>query len=297
MFRFKTRGASGSESQVLFADIAGSTELYEDLGDVKAKRLIDQLLEKVADVVRQHEGKVVKHLGDGVLSLFENRSGLQAALGILDAGSSGRVRLCVGLHCGPVLIEPDDIYGDTVNTAARLSDKARAGELLVSKAAYEASPRELRQKLRSIPPIRLKGKLAPIKVYSCFVQAKRDTDVQLTVAALALRGQAGKAQLLLRLDDAIYMVKPGQPVLLGRSVECNLHVDHNEASRLHAKITYQDGAFVLEDTSTNGTYIVPDEGAPVYLQRQEQAIFGRGRIYLGNSPDLPSSVFVTYQPA
>lgn len=295
--RSKLSRDKGEHYFVLFADVVGSTELYERKGDSVAKNLVDQALDQVRRAVTGHEGHVVKNLGDGVLAYFTSDSALNACLAIQSKELPGELQLRQGLHRGPLLLESDDIFGDTVNTAARLADKARAGELLASESAFGSSSPELRSRLRSIPPIRVKGKLRPLVVYSRFNSNEPGTDIHRTMAAVqfASKDTLAVGGMRLRSGEKECLVSPGSNIVLGRSPECDMVLDHREASRSHARIRSHEATFVIADTSTNGTYIVPEAGSPVYLQRQEQAIFGRGRIYLGTSPDSPQACFVSYE--
>lgn len=301
MFGFRSKSKDGDREQycVLFADVVSSTELYERLGDNVAKELVDLALAKVGAAVTDHGGQVVKNLGDGLLAYFGTPHALRACLAIQEGDLPEDVELRMGLHHGPLLLESDDIFGDTVNTASRLADKARAGELLISQAAFELADEELRRRLRSLPPIRVKGKRTALEVHSSYVNDQPGTDVPLTMAGHPHQTAPGDRTGGLRLlfKDREHLVPAGTSVVLGRSPDCDVVVEHNETSRKHARLRYQSGSYVLEDTSTNGTYIVPDVGAPLYLQRQEQAIYGRGRIYLGTSPDSPNACFVEYEPS
>ena len=301
MFGFRSKSKDGDREEfcVLFADVVSSTELYERLGDNVAKELVDLALAKVGQAVTEHGGQVVKNLGDGLLAYFRTPHALRACLEIQEGDLPEDVQLRMGLHHGPLLLESDDIFGDTVNTASRLADKARAGELLISQAAYELAGEDLRKRLRSLPPIRVKGKRRALEVHSSYVNDQPGTDVPLTMAGEPRQTASPTLSGGLRLvfKGHALMVDPGSSVVLGRSPDCDLVVEHNETSRRHARLRYQSGSYVLEDTSTNGTYIVPDVGSPLYLQRQEQAIYGRGKIYLGTSPDSPNACFVDYEPS
>jgi adenylate cyclase len=264
MFGLRSRSKDGAPKRycVLFADVVSSTELYERLGDNVAKELVDLALKCVSDSVHEHGGHVVKNLGDGLLAYFESPSALEACLSIQDRALPKDVQLRMGLHHGPLLLETDDIFGDTVNTASRLADKARAGELLVSHAAFEAANAELRKKLRPLPPIRVKGKRAPVEIHSSFPNDQSETDVPLTLAGTPARSTEAPhlEGLVLEFGETELRVEPGTVVTIGRSPDCDVVIEHNETSRQHALLRFQSGTFVIEDTSTNGTYIVPDVG-------------------------------------
>lgn len=129
---------------VWFADIVGYSALSARDEDA-ALALVRTLQDAARDEAAAREGRVVKFSGDGALAVFASVDGaLQAALemqrrfGATEAGRAHGAALRVGLHLGQVTEEADgDVYGDGVNVAARLQQKARPGEILVSRAVKE----------------------------------------------------------------------------------------------------------------------------------------------------------------
>ena len=128
--------SAGAENcAVLFADVAGSTKLYEALGDKLAKKLVDEVLAALTIITRRHGGRVIKTIGDEAMCVFASAErSFYAAIDIRQkidtmpvvSGSSKR-RIRIGFHAGPVIEEKGDVFGDTVNTAARMSGLARHG--------------------------------------------------------------------------------------------------------------------------------------------------------------------------
>lgn len=127
-------GAGAENCAVLFADVAGSTKLYEALGDKLAKKLVDEVLAALTIITRRHGGRVIKTIGDEAMCVFASAErGFYAAIDIQQkidtvpvvSGSKRRIR--IGFHAGPVIEEKGDVFGDTVNTAARMSGLARHG--------------------------------------------------------------------------------------------------------------------------------------------------------------------------
>ncbi len=153
---------------LLFADIDGSTRLYEELGDARAFELVRSYGGILAEVIRRHEGGIVKTLGDGVMAVFpENAQALRAAAAIQqaigEAAALGtRIAVSLGLHRGPAIAVTTnrslDYFGRTVNVARRVQAAAKGGEILASaevladpeaaRAAADAglsrTPREVR---------------------------------------------------------------------------------------------------------------------------------------------------------
>ena len=114
---------------VLFVDITESSRLYNQLGDMAARAAISGCLSAVAELLPRFEGRVVKTLGDALMCVFPNPASAVSAASEMqtlmdNAPPSGPpLRLHIGLHSGPVLVEGDDVFGDTVNAAAYLTNK------------------------------------------------------------------------------------------------------------------------------------------------------------------------------
>jgi class 3 adenylate cyclase len=124
---------------VLFADITASTTLYAQRGDAAAFALASACLDQVDAGIAAGGGRVVKRLGDGVLALFENPSQAVRAAVALRTGLSAPeatawregVRVRFGISSGPAVLARDDVFGDVVNVAARLTTLAGAYEIFL----------------------------------------------------------------------------------------------------------------------------------------------------------------------
>ena len=115
---------------VVFADLVGSTSMFQRLGDETASRFVTQLMGLLCQVFEHHRGRVIKVLGDGIFVVFEHEGdALVASISIqkrlLDkpiyaGGSGAAVQLQMGIDSGEVVEIAGDCFGDTVNSAARL---------------------------------------------------------------------------------------------------------------------------------------------------------------------------------
>lgn len=131
---------------VLFSDLRGSTELYERVGDLAAYDLVRHHFRVLGEVVRSHDGAIVKTIGDAVMATFPTpRDGLRAALGMHRAMMElNRARdrddlvLKIGLHEGPCLAvtlnDRLDYFGSTVNVAARVQGLASPQSIYVTES-------------------------------------------------------------------------------------------------------------------------------------------------------------------
>lgn len=149
---------------VLFTDIVGSTELLDRHGDDAAHELRRRHFELLRDAVRDHGGREVKSLGDGLMVVFDGPEiagdaalAMQRAVAVGDDG----LELRVGIAVGETVREDDDYFGRPVIIARRLCDAAGAGEILVSGTVRDFAP-DSPVACDRLDPILLKGLSEPI---------------------------------------------------------------------------------------------------------------------------------------
>jgi adenylate cyclase len=152
---------------IAFLDLTGYTRLTEERGDRAAADLAGRLTEIVHELAQQHGGRPVKLLGDGVMFHFPDPpEGVRCGLELVERiPAAGLPRARVGLHSGPVVFQNGDYFGRTVNIAARISDHARPGEVLVSEDVATGDPAE-GIRYEKVGPVSLKGLAAPITLYT-----------------------------------------------------------------------------------------------------------------------------------
>ncbi|WP_022835018.1 adenylate/guanylate cyclase domain-containing protein [Salisaeta longa] len=265
--------SSTAHATVLFADLCGSTQLYETLGDAAAQARIQELLNAMKTITRQHNGTVVKTIGDEVLSTF------QRPFDAVDAALVMRKELdhaiYVGLHYGPVVQAEDDVYGDCVNTAARLVEWAKPQQIITTQAVLRQLPAGLQAPPhRVLPETRLKGKadgLEPVELLA------NENQTGLTV----IQRSAPTATPALKLSMGETTVTIHGPFTLGRSTRNDLQVQDTRVSRHHATIEPKGRSFILKDMSSNGTYVRLDGGVPIFVHRDTLPLQSAGVISLG----------------
>jgi adenylate cyclase len=150
---------------VCFVDLTGYTRLTEERGDAAAAELAGRLAALVEGISRRHGGRPVRWLGDGGMLVFrEPAAAVAAAMDMVaQAEHSGLPPTHIGIHCGPVVFQDGDIYGSTVNIAARLSARAGPGEVLVSKPVADRIPQPGR--VEPLGVVELKGVAQPLEVW------------------------------------------------------------------------------------------------------------------------------------
>lgn len=284
---------SGQTLAVLFADIDGSTKLYEVHGDETAHRLTAQCLDVLDAQVGLAGGRVVKTSGDGVMCVFATPDeAFRAATLMRDAQKRTPVSIHAGFHFGPVIEHDGDFYGDTVNVAARVTDLAKAGEILVTEDTVVRLSPGLRAATRWLDKASVKGKKEPVGIYMVLFEEENVTVIRSPLVS------AGSDVMRLDLryrDKSVSLEDPMPEFVLGRQETCDLVIDSTYASRRHATIQAVRGKVFLKDHSTNGTYVRSTTGEIVFVKREMVQLTGKGAIFLGREPDLAEEDAIAFK--
>jgi adenylate cyclase len=153
---------------IAFLDLTGYTKLTEERGDRVAAELAARLVEIVHEFAHRRGGRPVKLLGDGVMFHFpEPAQGVWCGLEMVDRlPRVGLPRARMGMDSGPVVFQDGDYFGRTVNIAARITDYARPGEVLVSDQVVAAVDPLEAVRFEPVGPVSLKGLSTPITLYN-----------------------------------------------------------------------------------------------------------------------------------
>jgi class 3 adenylate cyclase len=285
---------------VLFADICGSTVLFERYGDLHARQIESQVLDLLTAKTSDFAGTVIKTIGDEIMSRFTDaerafNAACEMQTAVKDAPSllEFDIAIKIGLHHGPVLVEHNDLFGDAVNVAARMVSLAKADQIITTQATVRQLPADLAQMTRNLGRSRVRGKQAEIEIVEVIWQEFASmTQVVSTAADEELRSLM-LARLILEYGGAEFEVIPDAlRFTIGRDNKNDLVVDQEPVSRSHANIECRQGRFVLVDRSTNGTYLLLENGARFFVQRDEFTLHDRGVICLGQavSEDNPDVI-------
>ena len=157
-------GAAGRTLTIVFTDLEGFTAFTDTNGDTAAIALINEHHRLAGPVVREWKGKIVKHLGDGLLCTFPDpASGVRAALALLDSAPAP-LRLRAGVHMGAAVVTKQDVVGHVVNVAARVCETAKGGQVLVSAAVFDAAAPTPEVRFGKVKARRMKGVKTPVGV-------------------------------------------------------------------------------------------------------------------------------------
>jgi adenylate cyclase len=152
---------------VAFADLAGYTALTEAHGDVEAADVADRFTQ-LTESVLSADGRIVKTIGDAVMILTTHASdGVRIGLDLLYAveRESQFPGVRVGVHYGPIVQRRDDVFGATVNVAARLTAHAHVGQLLTTEDVVSTLPNDVGLVTTALGPTWLKNVSTPVEVY------------------------------------------------------------------------------------------------------------------------------------
>ncbi len=299
-----------AERTVLFADLRGSTSLYETLGNAEATSVVTHCVSALAKSVGDSGGRVVKTLGDGLMAVFTQAApAVQASAlmhDLLDAmvsrgsergASSGLrgLRLQVALARGEVVEMAGDCYGDAVNVSARLLDHAGDNETLITAEVLQGLTLEQRSRFRSLDRLVLRGRVEPVQVHVMGGRRGSSYDMPATQFGGDISSVSEPDGLRLVWRDMNRVFASQQmPVVLGRSPQASFCVDDSRVSRSHARVDWHSGSFQLTDLSYNGTYVQFADGEIVSLRRGSCTLHGNGVVGLGGSPSDPGSACVRF---
>ncbi len=272
---------------VVFADICKSSNLYERLGNQSAREIIGRVLKRLSTLTGQFDGRVVKTIGDAVLCIFDSAdnaveasAAMQAAMADALPGTRDMpaVNIHIGIHYGPVIIENDDIFGDVVNVTARVADYANPRQIVATRTAFDhLSCTSLRCK-KFLSRITAKNITGEIELYEVLLEDQQTT---LVLDSRRLFDASGISLFLVRGGQVLIIDAQRPTISVGREEFNDICIKCSWISRTHAYIENRSGTFMLKDKSTNGTYIYPEDARPIYINKGEHPLTGKGVIVFG----------------
>jgi len=286
-----------ARTTVMFADLTGSTGVFERLGNEAATQAITSLTHWIGHVCKKHQGRVVKTMGDGVLVLFPDGSCAVEAVVQLqreherrqaERGPTHEMQLQVGLDCGEVVEVDGDCYGDAVNVASRLSDLSGARQIWASETVIdqlERTPPGVH--FHALGAMAIRGKAQRRKLFRVDWQEDAATDMMTLPAFEPMRtggmwktAPQGTIELVY-LDVTRQFNSDELPVHMGRAREAEFVVSDRRVSRLHARIEWRNSSFVLVDLSSFGSSVrFTGSKTEVTLRREECVLHDEGEIAL-----------------
>lgn len=272
---------------VLFVDVSDSTKIYEALGDTVAFAAVRGCLDLLQDIIKAFDGLVVKTIGDGVMCVFPTADAAAMAASEMQVRISRRLNegetklmIRVGFLYGPVIQDGDDIFGDSVNVAARMAGLALSGQVITTGATVAALSPLLRNFTRRLDALPVKGKSEEVEVHELLWQTGSDHTVMPTRPA-PKTVDSGTASLHVTYRGVTTTLKGDAS--FGRDTGNTVVAIDPTASRLHARVELRGGKFILIDQSSYGTFVTISGGSEIRLRREELILHGSGVIVFGHS--------------
>lgn len=277
------------EVAILFADVVGSTQLYDKYGDTKASETVAHCLEVMKDATYQFDGTVIKTIGDEVMATFPTADDAMAAAAQMQSRISADaeegesripVSIRIGCHYGPVVQEQNDIFGAAVHTANRMTSQAKAKQVVMSGVTVEQMTEKWQAQTRQIDIATVRGRIDEVALFELLWQPDEATSMVPTLEMTSKKKNGGRLVLTFR-DQTIEVNDQRLNINMGRGDDNDLVVKGNLISRIHAKIEKRRGKFMLIDQSTNGTFLQTLNGDETFVRRDSIELRGEGIIGLG----------------
>ena len=294
--------AKDLEVAILFADVVGSTQLYDQFGDTKASETVAHCLEVMKDATHQFDGTVIKTIGDEVMSTFSTVDDAMSAAAQMQGRITADqeqateeqripVSIRIGCHFGPVVQEQNDIFGAAVHTANRMTSQAKARQIVMSGATVEQMGPEWKAQTRQIDVATVRGRIDEVALYELLWQPDEATSMVPTIEWESKTKNATKLTLSFR-ETTVEVTDMKKNVNMGRADDNDLVVKGNLISRIHARVEKRRGKFILIDQSTNGTFLQNVEGDETFIRRDSTQLVGEGIIGLGRvaKPGTPLAI-------
>ncbi len=289
---------------ILYADVSGSTRLYEKFGDQIARSDIHACLKILSDVVARWDGSVLKTIGDEVMCQFSNP--VKAAMAasemqqdLADASAAGKfqtgtLRIKIGWHYGPIAFRRSDLVGEAPVTAQQIIKLAKAGEILTSGQSVAALSPELRASCDLVEHIESEAGLGRVDVHR--MQWEESEDVTTMGTVESQDATIPRNTLVLEHGDRVIRLNDHNPACrIGRGPDNDLSIQGKFTSRNHAEILYRHGNFHYRDLSVNGSVIHFNDGRQARLHRDEELLQGDGTIGLGGTPEEDPAAAVRFR--
>ena len=291
-----------AQQVIMFADIVGSTSLYETIGDEAARELTARCMNRMCEVVQARRGRVTAELGDEIMCFFVEPADAAAAACELHAkiaevfpgdDREPALKLRIGMHFGTVAGEKDDLMSETAKIAHWAARNAKAEQSLATVPVIDALPRLYRAISRyvddetwnfvSFEHVALYEIIWDVEAITvAAVEKSKPEDRRYELVSFAVGG------------DAV-VVNAERPVIsIGRGTQNDLTVKNDLVSRQHFTAQFSRGRCTITDKSTNGTFVLPASGGRHEVRRDTVPLGDSGVIVLGSPQQQGDVVAIQY---
>jgi hypothetical protein len=278
----------------MFADVAGSSRLYKEIGNTEANARIAHTISMMMGEVKAQHGILVKTIGDAVMARFETADQACAtAIGMQRTRDTrnGGPPICIGIAWGSAILESGDIFGEVVNDAAAIANVAQAEQILITQSLVDNLNSAGNFHFQQFDQIRLKGSRTSSVIHRLVWELASESLSSTNI--MHIKSLQGLHVQQIELDyqgQIIILTEDDMPFVVGRDPHsCGLAVHTDVASRNHFHISHRRGKYVLVDHSTNGTWVQLEYAPEIYLRREELPLRGSGFISLGEPVREPGA--------
>jgi adenylate cyclase len=292
------------ELAILFADVVGSTQLYEVLGDTRARETVASCIEIMQLATEQNNGTVIKTMGDEIMATFpDGDAALNAAAQMqkligdakdLDIEGGAHVAIRIGCHFGPVVLENRDIFGSAVHTANRMTSQAKASQIIITEEVVRRLSPEWVQAVRQIDVAPIRGKSDELGLYEVLWQTEDVTSMVPTLNVTEGRADTPGTLRVVCQGKEVILDESKSSLTMGRSDDNDIVVKGNLISRIHARIEQDRNKYLLIDQSTNGTFVHQSEGEDLFVRRDSMQLTGDGILGLGRATEHDSPLAIHF---
>jgi hypothetical protein len=288
----------------MFADVVGSTRLYEELGDERAQRVVKQCLGIVNGLIEARRGRTITELGDEVMAIFADPGDAAAAAceihakmadPELDKIADRHLPMRIGMHYGPVSGRDDDLMSETAKIAHWAATNAKPEQTLGTGAMIDVLPRIYQAVSRFVDDETWNFiSLEHVAVHEIIWDIEGVTAYNGEIPTL---DSQRCARVKFSWNKVSVTLDADRPVIsIGRGSENDLIVRHDMASRQHLSAQFSRGRCTITDNSTNGTVVFSNYDKQQHeLKRETITLQGNGRIFLGRPTEIEDAFAILYQ--
>lgn len=292
--------AGGAQVAVLFADVVGSTKLYEEHGDANAREALAHCVQVMLKVTDRYKGRLKKTIGDEIMVSFDEPMHAVLAANELhiavrnasDAGEfvTGSLRIKVGFHFDLGDESDTDVSGRAGRLAQQVINYSKPDQILTSRSTLDVVPPALTSSSRHFDIVKEEGSGEEMEIVELLWEVSDAT--QMVGTPVKASQPTVERSLTLSYNGKTYSLgKDNAHLTVGRVAANDLMVPTDLTSRNHAEIEYKNGNFHLSDMSSNGTVVVDSRGQQQQLRRESAMLRDSGKICFGGVPrDNPTGL-------
>ena len=277
---------------LMFADIVGSTRLYEQQGDQRAREIVADAIAQMSQVVKVHQGAVLQELGDEIACRFPDTESAAAAAcaihakmheDVADIGDTSimpQTRIRIGLHRGTIVSGEDILSGETAKVARWAANNAKGDQTLATRAVIDDLPEMYRSVSRFVDDETWNFvSLEHIEIFEIIWDVEAITACPGEVPPTPATSYR---EVVLNHSSNRLVLSETQPVVsVGRDIQNDLVIREDLVSRHHLSAQFSRGRCTVTDNSTNGTFVIIEDEQPVAVRRETYPLQRSGIIFLG----------------